>query len=67
MELIEKMAKALIVVDSSTKTQRASRSDSGNYIPCVGTIWESDFTQEAVIRWTFKSQGLFIVSPVLVL
>jgi hypothetical protein len=53
-EIVEKMAEALIVVDSATKTQRASRSGSGDYIPCVGTIWEDDFTQEAVIRWAMN-------------
>jgi hypothetical protein len=41
----------LIVVDSTTETQRASRSGSGDYISCVGTIWEDDFTREAVINW----------------
>ncbi|MBT5183920.1 MAG: hypothetical protein HOM47_01955 [Euryarchaeota archaeon] len=58
-EIVEKMAKALIVVDSATKTQRTSRSGSGDYISCVGTIWEDDFTQEAVIRWALNYPGDF--------
>ena len=34
----KRIAEFLQVVDSSTMTQRASRTGSGAYIPCVGTI-----------------------------
>ena len=53
-EIVKKLAEALVVVDSSTETQRESRSGSGKYIPCVGTMWEDDFTREAVIRWAMN-------------
>ena len=39
-------------VDSITQTQRTSRTGSGAYIPCVGTIWEDDFTREVVQEWS---------------
>ena len=53
-EIVKKIAEALVVVDSTTETQRASRSGSGGYIPCVGTIWEDDFTRESVINWALR-------------
>ena len=48
----KRIAEFLPVVDSSTMTQRASRTGSGAYIPCVGTIWEDDFTREVVQEWS---------------
>ena len=46
--------KISIIMNETTETQRASRSGSGDYIPCVGTIWEDDFTSEAVINWVMR-------------
>ena len=53
-DIVKNMAESLVVVDQTTETQRASRSGSGDYIPCVGTIWEDDFTSEAVINWVMR-------------
>lgn len=47
-----RISEFLPVVDSITQTQRASRTGSGAYIPCVGTIWEDDFTREVVQEWS---------------
>lgn len=53
LELIsQRISQFLPVVDSSTETQRASRTGSGDYIPCVGTIWEDDFTREVIHEWS---------------
>jgi hypothetical protein len=49
--IVQRMAESLKLVDQTTTTQRASRSGSGDYIPCVGTIWEDDFTREALRAW----------------
>ena len=49
--IASRLAELLPVVDSKTTTQRASRSGSGDYIPCVGTIWEDDFTKEVISEW----------------
>jgi hypothetical protein len=58
-DIVKNMADSLVVVDETTETQRASRSGSGDYIPCVGTIWEDDFTREAVINWAFRKPNNF--------
>ena len=52
--IVKRMSEALLTVDSTTETQRESRSGSGAYIPCVGTMWEDDFTREAIINWAIK-------------
>lgn len=49
--IVNRLVEALIKVDSLTETQRESRSGSGAYIQCVGTLWEDDFTKEALIQW----------------
>jgi len=49
--IVERLAEALVNVDEKTTTVHESRSGSGAYLPCVGTIWEDDFTREAVIEW----------------
>jgi hypothetical protein len=58
-EIVKNMAESLKIVDETTETQRKSRSGSGEYIPCVGTIWEDDFTREAVINWALRSPASF--------
>lgn len=50
--IASRLAELLPIVDSKTTTQRASRSGSGDYIPCVGTIWEDDFTKEVITEWS---------------
>lgn len=50
-DVAQRIAMYLPVVDQQTTTQRASRSGSGAYIPCVGTIWEDDFTREVAQAW----------------
>ena len=57
--IVANMAASLKVVDESTEIQRESRSGSGGYIPCVGTMWEDDFTREAVITWALRSPSDF--------
>ena len=52
--IASRLAELLPLVDSKTTTQRASRSGSGDYIPCVGTIWEDDFTREVIFEWSSK-------------
>ena len=54
-DIVDNFALSFKVVDDNTTTQRSSRSGSGAYIPCVGTIWEDDFTREAVIAWALRS------------
>ena len=49
--IVERLVEALIKVDTKTTTIHESRSGSGAYLPCVGTIWEDDFTREAIIEW----------------
>lgn len=49
--IVRRIAQSLVVVDGKTATQRASRTGSGEYIPCIGTIWEDDFTREVVSEW----------------
>ena len=58
-QIVENMAISLKVVDESTEIQRESRSGSGAYIPCVGTMWEDDFTRESVITWALRAPGDF--------
>ena len=53
--IAEKIAHYLPIVDRETTTQRASRTGSGEYIPCVGTIWEDDFTREVIQAWASDS------------
>ena len=53
-QIVENFAMSLTVVDEMTEIQRESRSGSGAYIPCVGTMWEDDFTREAVITWALR-------------
>ena len=50
--ITSRMAEILPIVDEETTTQRASRSGSGGYIPCVGTIWEDDLTREIIDKWS---------------
>ncbi len=50
--IVSRLAELLPIVDNKTTTQRASRSGSGDYIPCVGTIWEDDFTKEVISEWS---------------
>ena len=52
--IASRLAELLPLVDSKTTTQRASRSGSGDYIPCVGTIWEDDFTKEVIKEWSIR-------------
>ena len=59
LEQIQNFAKSLVVVDETTEIQRTSRSGSGDYIPCVATMWEDDFTREAVITWALRSPNDF--------
>ncbi len=54
-QIVENFAISLTVVDEMTEIQRESRSGSGAYIPCVGTMWEDDFTREAMIAWALRS------------
>ena len=49
--IVGRLVEALVKVDSMTETQRESRSGSGAYIQCVGTLWEDDFTKQALIQW----------------
>ena len=49
--IVQRLAESLKHVDGHTHTQRKSRTGSGAYIPCVGTLWESDFTEEALVAW----------------
>jgi hypothetical protein len=49
--IVERLVEALVNVDEKTNTIHESRSGSGAYLPCVGTIWEDDFTKEALIEW----------------
>ena len=58
-QIVENFAMSLTVVDEMTEIQRESRSGSGAYIPCVGTMWEDDFTREAVITWALRSPDDF--------
>ena len=58
-QIVENFAKSLVVVDETTEIQRTSRSGSGDYIPCVATMWEDDFTREAVITWALRSPNDF--------
>jgi len=50
--IASRLAEILPIVDAKTTTQRASRSGSGEYIPCVGTIWEDDLTREITEMWS---------------
>ena len=54
-DIVNNFAISLKVVDETTTTTRESRSGSGAYIPCVGTIWEDDFTREATIAWALRT------------
>jgi hypothetical protein len=36
--IVRRIAQSLVVVDGKTATQRASRTGSGEYIPCIGTL-----------------------------
>ena len=58
-QIVENMAVSLKVVDEMTEIQRESRSGSGAYIPCVGTMWEDDFTREAVLSWALRAPSDF--------
>ena len=58
-QIVENMAISLKVVDETTEIQRESRSGSGAYIPCVGTMWEDDFTREAVLSWALRAPSDF--------
>jgi len=49
--VVKRLAEALVKVDGRTLIQRQSRTGSGAYIPCVGTLWEGDFTKAALIEW----------------
>ena len=49
--IVKRLVEALVNVDEKTTTIHKSRSGSGAYLPCVGTIWEDDFTREAIIDW----------------
>ena len=56
-KISQRISEYLPVVDAITQTQRASRTGSGAYIPCVGTIWEDDFTREVVQEWSKDAPG----------
>lgn len=58
-QIVENMAKSLVIVDEITEIQHESRSGSGAYISCVGTMWEDDFTRESIINWALRSPGDF--------
>jgi len=49
--VVDRVAACMKIVDASTMTQRASRTGSGEYIPCIGTIWEEDATREILAEW----------------
>ena len=49
--IVDRVAASMKIVDASTMTQRASRTGSGAYIPCIGTIWEEDATREVLAEW----------------
>ena len=49
--IVDRVAASMKIVDGSTMTQRASRTGSGDYIPCIGTIWEEDATREVLAEW----------------
>jgi len=52
--VVRRLVESLIEVDATTHIQRESRSGSGAYIPCVGTLWEDDFTKAALLNWNAK-------------
>jgi len=56
-EICERIAEFIPGVDAKTQTQRSSRSGSGAYIPCVGTIWEDDLTREVATEWFSNRPG----------
>ena len=58
-EIAQNVATSLMQVDSKTNTQRASRTGSGKYIPCIGTIWEVDFTREVISQWATTNSSDF--------
>jgi len=58
--IVERLVEALIKVDAETTTIHESRSGSGAYLPCVGTIWEDDFTREAIIEWNDNHPNDFL-------
>jgi len=58
--IVNKLVEALIKVDANTTTIHHSRSGSGAYLPCVGTIWEDDFTREAIIEWNDNHPNDFL-------
>jgi hypothetical protein len=61
--IVDRVGACLQIVDGKTTTQRASRTGSGKYIPCVGTIWEEDATREILAEWDKSFPDLLGYKP----